>query len=117
MCIGRVVDADLARARGDGGVGLEDRDDAGDWADADASSGRGKKKDKGFQYNFERSGGFRTFRYMFSERSARLACGTYLAADQTMQVWNVVHILVCVRDLLRVHPTGEYKYKCSDTHK
>ena len=89
MCIGRVVDADRARARGEGGVGLEERDDAGDWADADASSGRGKKKDSGFQYSFERSGGFRTFRYMFSERSARLACGTYLAADQRSHYTDV----------------------------
>lgn len=72
MCIGRAVDADLGRARVEG-LGEEERVEGGE-----ACSGRGKKKESGFHFSFERKGGFRTFRYMFRERSARLACGTYL---------------------------------------
>jgi hypothetical protein len=43
-------------------------------------SGRGKSSERGLSINlnFERRGGLRTLRYMLKERSARLACGTYL---------------------------------------
>lgn len=41
-----------------------------------------KNTEKGFRSAFrgylDRNGGCRTFRYMFKERSALLACGTYL---------------------------------------
>lgn len=41
---------------------------------------RGKRSERGLSINlnFERRGGLRTLRYMLKERSARLACGTYL---------------------------------------
>jgi hypothetical protein len=44
--MGRVVDADLCRARGEGDG---ERDAVRDVALAETSSGRGKKKDMGFQ--------------------------------------------------------------------
>jgi hypothetical protein len=51
----------------------DDGDDAFEW-----SSGRGKKKESGLKVIFDRSGGFRTLKYMLNDLSARFACGTYL---------------------------------------
>jgi hypothetical protein len=70
---------------GDIGTGTDSVDDPG-WGGGGGccarvdvgrgSGGRGKRKEKGLYRNWERRGGLRTFRYMFNERKARLACGT-----------------------------------------
>jgi hypothetical protein len=46
--------------------------------DVDRGGGRGKRKAKGLKGTLERSGGWRTFRYMLKARKALFACGTYL---------------------------------------
>ena len=69
---GRRLSGEELLPGGLGDVGEEERGGLG------VSSGRGKKKESGFRGNFERSGGLRTLRRMLNERSARLACGTYL---------------------------------------
>jgi hypothetical protein len=46
------------------------------WVGGAVGGGRGKNKPKGLNGNFERSGGWRTLRYMLKDRRALLACGT-----------------------------------------
>lgn len=46
---------------------------------------RGKSREKRLKGNLERRGGWRTFRYMFRFRSARLACGTYLGTGSDLR--------------------------------
>ena len=71
--------------------------------------------------SFERSGGWRTLRYMFRFRSARFACGTYLENECEVRLRACVlskrrggYSLICVANLLGVHPAQEEKRECRD---
>lgn len=61
-------DGDGFRERRDGGVGT--------------CAGRGNKKENMLIGNLDCMGGWRTFKYMLKFRRARLACGTYLKAEE-----------------------------------
>jgi hypothetical protein len=95
--MGRVVDEERALdpvGEGDRAVG-----DVGF-----CSGGRGKKKLRGFQANWDRSGGFRTFNTILNDLSARLAWGTYL-----VPVSGLVLIKAAARTYLFAYATfSEY---------
>jgi hypothetical protein len=80
--MGRDPDGDRWRPDGSRTEGEGERDGDLEWF----CSGRGKKKDNGFQGNLERRGGRRVLKYILKERSVRLVCGTYLLNYKSIEL-------------------------------
>ena len=113
-------EGDGLRRRGVCGVVGEDGDAGGS-----GDCGRAKRNAKGLKGSLERSGGWRTLRYMLKFRRARLACGTYLCPtdatrdnpDVSTQAGSSAYTLVGkeegdyalvrITNLLRVHSACE----------